>query len=40
MLGSFGRRNLSKHFAKKVIAVEPTKFFLNEEAAKDNKFMN
>ena len=34
------QRYFSAHFAKKVLMVEPTHFFLNEETFQDNKFMN
>ena len=33
-------RGFSTHFAKRVLMVEPTNFFLNEETFQDNKFMN
>ena len=33
-------RYFSSHFARKVLMVEPTHFFLNEETFQDNKFMN
>ena len=34
-----GKRHYSV-FAKRVLMVEPTHFFLNEETFQDNKFMN
>jgi len=34
------KRGFSKVFASKVLMVEPTHFFLNEETFADNKFMN
>jgi hypothetical protein len=34
------KRGLPSNFARRVLMVEPTHFFLNEETFKDNKFMN
>ena len=36
-MNSFSSRNM---YASKVLMVEPTHFFLNEETFQDNKFMN
>ena len=32
--------NKVNHFAKRVLMIRPTNFYLNLEASKDNKFMN
>ena len=34
------QRAFYSNFANKVLMVEPTNFFLNEETFEDNKFMN
>ncbi len=40
ILGSFFQSQATgSTFASKVLMVEPTNFFLNEETSQDNKFM-
>jgi hypothetical protein len=36
----FSTKPQNAFFASKVLMVEPTHFFLNEETFQDNKFMN